>query len=355
MKTRFKCKLHACTAIACTFILSLSVLYVTADENIESLQNKTSDLQKQLTSINSELDGISSKIDETQMQIDVTSGEIERTEASLDEAKKKEKERYDAAKDRIKFMYESGNTNLVQMLFSAKDMTDFLNKADFIQTISSYDRDMLQELQAARQEVENEQTTLKEQQASLQTLQKDLVAQQDELKAKAEATSTDLASYEKQLADAKAALAAANAAANTVSGGGGRTDTSGTPANSGSAISVSASELKVLAAILDCEAYPKYNCMLAVATVIMNRVSSPLFPNTISGVVNAPGQFQPVSTGKLARVLAAGPSEIAYSVAKDALNGTRLQEVSNCYYFLYAPSTKRQGVIVGDNLFFASW
>ena len=95
--------------------------------------------------------------------------------------------------------------------------------------------------------------------------------------------------------------------------------------------------------------------MLAVATVIMNRVSSPLFPNSISGVVYAPGQFQPVSTGKLARVLANGPSSIAYTVAKDALNGTRLKEVSHCYYFLYAPSTSRQGVIVGDNLFFASW
>ena len=354
MKTRLKCKLRACTAIACTFILSLSVLPVAADEDIESLQNKTSDLQSQLATINSELDGISSKIDETQMQIDVTSGEIERTQASLDEAKKTEKKHYDAAKDRIKFMYESGNTNLIQMLFSAKDMTDFLNKADFIQTISSYDREMLQELQAARQAVEDEQTTLKEQQDSLKTLQKDLVTQQDELKAKAEATSTDLVAYEKKLADAKAALAAANAAANTGNGGG-RTETPGTPANSGSSVSVSASEVDVFAAILDCEAYRDYNCMLAVATVIMNRVSSPLFPNSISGVVYAPGQFQPVSTGKLARVLANGPSSIAYTVAKDALNGTRLKEVSHCYYFLYAPSTSRQGVIVGDNLFFASW
>ena len=117
----------------------------------------------------------------------------------------------------------------------------------------------------------------------------------------------------------------------------------------------SASEFDVFAAILVCEAIQDYNSMLAVATVIMNRVNSSSFPNSISGVVYAPGQFQPVWTGKLERKIASGPSSLAYQVAKAALGGARLSEVSNCYYFLYAPSTGRAGVVIGDNLFFPSW
>lgn len=361
MKMRFKSMLYAGTAIACSFILVFSVLPVTATDDIESLENATSNLENQLNTINSELYSISEEISNIQMQIEVTAAEIERTKAALAEAQANEDAQYEDMKTRIKYMYETGNTSLLQMLFSADSMTDFLNKADFIQNISQYDREMLEELQSVRQKVEDEEKTLQEQQDSLVSLEDELVVKQDELKAQAEATAVDLAEYQQRLADARAAEAArlaaeAQAAATEASSsGGGQQSTGGTTVNNDSSMSVEASELDVFAAILDCEALPEYNCMLAVATVIMNRVYSPNFPNTISGVVYAPGQFQPVSTGKLERTLANGPSSLAYTVAQDALNGARVQEVSNCYYFLYAPSTSRQGVVIGDNLFFSVW
>ena len=95
--------------------------------------------------------------------------------------------------------------------------------------------------------------------------------------------------------------------------------------------------------------------MLAVATVIMNRVNSGRFPNSISGVVYASGQFAPVWTGSLDRVLKQGPRSLSIQVAQDAINGARLASVADCYYFLYAPSTTRTGVVIGDNVFFTSW
>lgn len=62
-------------------------------------------------------------------------------------------------------------------------------------------------------------------------------------------------------------------------------------------------ELTTFAALLDCEAIHDYNSMLAVATVIMNRVESPLFPNSIHGVIYATRQFEPVWSGRLDSVL----------------------------------------------------
>ena len=118
---------------------------------------------------------------------------------------------------------------------------------------------------------------------------------------------------------------------------------------------VSSSELDVFAAILQCEAYQDYDSMLAVATVIMNRVYSPLFPNTITEVIYAPGQFEPTWSGRLDTVLAQGPTALSYQVAQDAINGARLASVADCYYFLYAGATDRPGVNVGNNLFFVSW
>ena len=112
------------------------------------------------------------------------------------------------------------------------------------------------------------------------------------------------------------------------------------------------SDLVLFAAILECEAgSTDYNALLAVATVIMNRVESPRYPNTLSGVIYQSGQFSPTWNGSLSRVLERGPKPLCYQVARDALNGKRLASVSNCYQFR-AASTGHDGIVVGGNVFF---
>lgn len=361
MKLRLNRGGRAIVTFACSIALVLSIVPVHAEDK-ESLESKTSNLQEQLADINEELLTISDKISTSEMQIEITNGEIQRTKDSLAEAEKNEAKQYEDMKARIKYMYETGNATLLEMLFSAEDMTDFLNKADFIQNISDYDRNMLLELQKTQKEIADKKDTLEAQQGSMQKLQSDLEKRQDELTQKAEATSTDLAAYKAQLeklrADEAARLAAeaaAKAAAvnsgNVNNSGGGYDDT----IVNGGGTSVSGSDLDVFAAILDCEAMHDYNSMLAVATVIMNRVQSPAFPNSITDVVYAGGQFEPVWTGRLDSVLANGPSSLAYTVAQDATNGARLAAVTDCYFFLYAGATDRPGVNIGNNLFFPSW
>lgn len=379
---------RAILAFVCSLVLVLSVFPVYAEDQ-ESLKSKTSDLQDQLSGINKDLLAISDEISTAEMQVEITNGEILRTKDSLDEAKANEAKQYDDMKTRIKYMYETGNATLLEMLFSAESMTDFLNKADFIQNISDYDRDMLTELQKTRQEIADKKETLEAQQTSLVAIQKDLEKQEEQLKQKAKETSTDLGTYKAQLEKLKAeeaakAAAAAEAAAkakaaeeanakanastsgNNNSGGGNPDSGSSGGGNSGGggyddsvvnggATNVGGSDLDVFAAILDCEAMHDYNSMLAVATVIMNRVYSPIFPNSITDVVYASGQFEPVWSGRLDAVLSGGASDLAYTVAQDAINGARLAAVQDCYYFLYAGSTDRPGVNIGNNLFFQGW
>lgn len=368
MKLRLKCRLQACLALICTFMMIFSIISVQATDT-ESLENTTSNLQNQLAGINQELLSISNEIDGIEMQVEITNGKIMQTRDSLAQTQQEEQEQYEKMKVRIKYMYETGNVSMLEMLFSADDMTDFLNKADFIQSISEYDRDMLIEIQEIRDRIAEEEKTLEAQQVSLSALQQQVTARQTDLQAKAAATSTDLGAFQAQLAQLRAdeaaklaAEAAAKAAAQetagpVVSGGAGGNSGGGyddTIVNGGGT-TVEGSELDVFAAILDCEAIHDYNAMLAVATVIMNRVNSSAFPNSITGVVYASGQFEPVWSGKLDSTLARGPSELAYSVANDAIAGSRMAAVSDCYYFLYAASTTRPGVNIGGNLFFPGW
>ena len=338
-------------ALFCSLAIVLSVFPSFADEDITSLESQSSSLESELSGINEDILALNEEIESAQMQIEILNGEIIRTEDALAAAEEDEQKQYSDMKNRIKYMYENGNATLLEMLFSAENMTDFLNKADFIENLSEYDRSALEDLMQVHQEIEDQKATLEEQQASLSELQKTFGTQKTELPAKADATSTDLAAVREKLTAAKEAEAAriAQEQASWETSAGGGSVINGGP------IDVSADDVTLLAAILQCEAIQDYDCLLAVATVIMNRVQSPRFPNTISGVIYASGQFEPVWTGRLDKVLNDGPTDLSMQVAQDAINGARLSSVAHCYYFLYAPSTNRDGVNVGNNLFFPSW
>lgn len=348
MKLKLRNILRVCTAFVCMLAVMGSVVIVQAEDS-EALAQKTKELQGELDSIKQEMVSISDEISSIEMQTEIMSGEILRTEEALRVAQEDEDRQYEAMKDRIKYLYESGDYSFLDILLSAEDMGDLLNKADFVQTISDYDRNMLEELVAVRSEIDDKNETLNVQKEALADLQEELVARQSELQAKAESTATDLEAFKEQLAQARAQESAAMA-----SQLGFVTTADGTTIAT-SAVEAAESEVTVFAAILECEAYQDYNSLLAVATVIMNRMADPRFPNTISEIVYAENQFEPVSTGRIDKVLACGPTALSYEVARDALSGVRLAAVADCYFFLYAGSTDRGGVIVGDNVFFQSW
>ncbi len=362
-------------ALACSLAIVLSAFPTFADDSIEELEGQTSALEQELAGINEDILDLTNQISTTEMQVTILNGEIERTSDALAEAEAKEAKQYADMKTRIKYMYEHGNATLLEMLFSAENMADFLNKADFIENLSEYDRNALENLKEVHQQIENEKNTLETQQSSLTELQASLESQQVELQKKAEATSTNLADVQNRLEEAKAAEAAriaaeeaarkaaqeAAAAAAAAAAGSSNTNTNtsssggydNTVINSGGT-TVSADDVTLLAAIIQCEAYQQYDSLLAVATVIMNRVESPRFPNSISGVVYASGQFEPVWTGRLQNVLNSGPTSLSLQVAQDAINGARLAAVADCYYFLYA-GTGHAGINIGNNVFFQTW
>lgn len=366
MKSYKKRLIQSGTALLCSFAIVLSAFPTFADDTIDSLEGQTSDLEDELAGINNEILALSDQISTTEMQVEILAGEIARTNDELAEAEANEEKQYSDMKTRIKYMYEHRNATLLEMLFSAEDMSDFLNKADFIENLSEYDRTALNNLKSVHKQIEDEKRTLDLQEESLNTLQADLLSQKEALQAKAEATSTDLADVQARLKTAReeeaariaaeeaARIAAEEAAKETVASGGNSSGSYDDSVINSGGINVSADDLTLLAAIIQCEAYQDYNSLLAVATVIMNRVESPRFPNSISGVVYASGQFEPVWTGRLEGVINSGPTALSRQVAQDAINGARLAAVADCYYFLYA-GTGHSGINIGNNVFFQSW
>ena len=101
------------------------------------------------------------------------------------------------------------------------------------------------------------------------------------------------------------------------------------------------SDLDLLAAIIWCEAGNQpYDGMVAVGQVVMNRVHSSSFPNTVAEVLNQPGQFTPASSGVLQSALAAGINSSCYSAAQDALNGATPVAGYPLYFNTHSGSVK---------------
>lgn len=98
------------------------------------------------------------------------------------------------------------------------------------------------------------------------------------------------------------------------------------------AVSVSQGDLDLMAAIIECEAGGEpYEGKIGVGAVVMNRVRSSQFPNTISEVIYQSGQFSPVASGKLASVLSRGARQDCYDAARDVFAGANT--VGDCLFF----------------------
>lgn len=103
-------------------------------------------------------------------------------------------------------------------------------------------------------------------------------------------------------------------------------------AGSASVISADSNDVAMLAALIECEAGGEsYTGMVAVGAVVVNRVNSGSFPNSVSGVIYQSGQFTPVATGTFQSVLARGARSDCYAAAQAALAGE--SPVGGCLYF----------------------
>ena len=98
-------------------------------------------------------------------------------------------------------------------------------------------------------------------------------------------------------------------------------------------VSAGGGDKELLASIIFCEAgNQSFEGQVAVGAVVMNRIASSAYPNTIEGVIYQPGQFSPAGSGWLDRVRGtAGYTASAMQAAEAALAGQN--PIGGCLYF----------------------
>lgn len=120
-------------------------------------------------------------------------------------------------------------------------------------------------------------------------------------------------------------------------------------ATKGAATSLSNDDVSLLAAMIQCEAGNEcFEGKVAVGNVILNRVNSGGYPNSIYGVITAPGQFPPATNGTLTNVLAGGISSECIKAAQSAMSGTNY--IGSAKHFR-SVSSGNAGTVIGNHVF----
>lgn len=177
-------------ALMMAMMLSLSVAVPVYADDISDAKKKQEELEEQKKAAEAaqadlagKLDSVIANMQKTEEELTAKEEEINVAETELVWAKAKENDQYESMKLRIKYMYENGNTGFLEILMEAKSMSDFLNKAEYINQISEMDRQQLVEFQNTRKDIEEKEAALKEEYAQLETLRTELQGQQAEVQA----------------------------------------------------------------------------------------------------------------------------------------------------------------------------
>ena len=115
------------------------------------------------------------------------------------------------------------------------------------------------------------------------------------------------------------------------------------------AVPSSVSETALLAALIQAEAGSQpYEGQLAVGAVVMNRVRSGGYPNTVMGVITQPGQFPPATNGTVGAIASRGAKASCVRAAEAAINGET--NVGGATHF--GRVGKAVGIVIGSHVFY---
>lgn len=333
------------------------------NNSLDGLRGLQSGLKEELEDLNAQLNEVVDNLEDLEQQIRDKEQEISDTQAALEEAKDTEEWQYICMAARARAMYENREENYLNELLSAGSLSDVLNVADYIERVAASDRKLMDDYKANRELIEGHEARLQTERIELDNLKvaaeaekskiSGLISQKSnsiavtaeqiaeaeqkalEYEAELKKVEEDLDALRKKLAEEIAlSQAAANAAWRDIS-----------------EVSFADGDRYLLANLIYCEAGGEPDAgKLAVGAVVINRVLSSKFPDTVVGVIYQNKQFSPVASGRLQLALTTNMATPAcYQAADEAMSG--VTNVGSCLFFR-TPIDGLTGIFIGGHVFY---
>ena len=177
-------------------------------QDINSLQAEKNTIQSYINQLDKKMSTLASEIAKFEKQIEEKITDIEETKEELEEAKIACDEQYESMKMRIQFIYENPSASLIEMLCNSDNIAEFINRADYVASMSNYDRDMMDKLIATKEEIALKEETLEAELEELEMMQAELESQKKKVNASINSKKGELTAKANELGDATADQAA---------------------------------------------------------------------------------------------------------------------------------------------------
>lgn len=334
-----------------------------ANDNLDDLRETQDSLKGELNNLNDKLSEVSTNLENLEQQIALKEQEISKTQAALDEAKATEAWQYECMVVRVRDMYERNDPSYLNAIIAAGSLSDMLNIADYFEKIAAYDKKMLEEFKTNRQLIEDQEALLQSEKADLEELKAAAEAEQSKVSGLISQTSDSISKYANQISDAEAKALEYEAELKKKEEDlsylkkklAEEQQISEEAANSTwrdiSEVSFAEGDRYLLANLIYCEAGNQpYAGQLAVGSVVINRVLSSVFPDSVVGVIYQKNQFSPAASGRLGLALSSNQATAdCYRAADEAMSG--VTNVGNCLFFR-TPIEGLEGIRIGDHIFY---
>lgn len=178
------------------------------NNQIEEMETQKDAAAAEVENLNLQLVDILTSIQICEEEIEIKQKEIDLSQKEVDEAEAKELGQYEDMKKRIKFMYEQGDRAYVQALLGAADYSEMVNKADYVEQLYNYDRELLAEYVRSKELVEQMKEILEDEQAALEASEYELEQEQKALEQLVKEKEKTIGNFEARLAEAQEQVAA---------------------------------------------------------------------------------------------------------------------------------------------------
>ena len=181
-----------------------------AENNLNSQNEKINSLETQQAQLQSEMNALDAQLSEVLVNIQILSNEITQKQAELEEvnnqlviATQNEQTEYEDMKLRIQYMYENGDSTMLQSLLESQNISDFVNRAEYVNSVYSYDRTLLTQYQQTVQQVADLQVQVQGEEAELEEIQQSYEEQETQLQTVIAQKQSQISDFDTQLASAK--------------------------------------------------------------------------------------------------------------------------------------------------------
>ena len=178
------------------------------EKQIEKLQKKQEKLQASIQKLDTQMTTLDKKLSKLNDKFAASKEALANTREELAQAKEDEKNQYASMKTRIKYMYENGESEYIDIIFQAKSIGDMLNRAEYVAKISEYDNNMLNRLEATREKIADKEEQQKKEVQEVKQLRQEVKTQRQKLKEKAAAKKQQVKEFQNNIKKRKATILA---------------------------------------------------------------------------------------------------------------------------------------------------